>query len=537
MKKKKAALIAIISVCCLALLGLSGSLLTVLLNDSQPTVELQTEETSSMNNESNSSAINSGTTGSTSSTTSSENTNPDKNITASVVRTVSQNVCTVKFADNDEVLHNPLMGWQYYAFPEEILTSDIPDGFDIVVIETSWDKLEPNDNEFDWNYLDRSIRKLREEGKTVYLRLYLMPDDVWSIDGTPNWLWTKYNVPYQEVQGALNATGEYNLRHPLYWDKTYQAQVAEFLNAFAAHYKDGAADIIDLRCYGIYGEWDSSWLPFNWGGDTMLKTKTLNELIGLYTNAFGSYNTTRIAINVSSDKHESNEEYKKEAAFDTAMSAGFAIRYDGVGISYDKDLFASQLVNQNFPKSPVFAETYYGFDDTKFSVKNTLKAFLYYRVNGATFGFFKGNYKRMLDQHLDEFNSGLKQMGYRLLPEQIDYPEQISSGKTLTVTSTWKNSGVGVCYNKYPLAVKLVNSAGNTVYKEVDFQFDETSWVKGEDHTVTSSFQLPNHKFLPAGTYTLVISLVDDKLVPAIALPVSTQTNEREYVVGSIKID
>ena len=445
---------------------------------------------------------------------------------------------SVTFSDNGQVLKNPLMGWQYYAFPKEILTTGIPKEFDVAVIKTSWDVLEPKDNQFDWELLDRSIRKLRAEGRTVYLRLYLMPDDVWAIDGIPEWLWSKYHVPYQEIEGRLNATGEYNIRHPEYWDKTYQAQVKEFLTAFTNHYQDGAVDVVDLRCYGIYGEWDSDWLPFDWKGDMAKKQKTLNELVNLYKDAFAGHKRTKVAINVSSAQKEDNEAYYKEAAFDNALNAGFALRFDGVGDRHSSKLFANYLLEQHFPGMPVFAETWFGFDDVKFSVPNTVKAFLKMRVNSATFGFFKGNYYKMLDGYKELFDDTLKAggMGYRLLPKEISYTDTVSANGELTLQSIWENLNVGTCYNQYPLSVKLRDAKGNIVYKDTDFSFDQTGWVQGKDYAVTSRFRLPDTKYLPKGEYQLSISLVDTNLVPAISLPIGKDGNAKEYMIGSVTV-
>ena len=455
---------------------------------------------------------------------------------ATTSATAALSTKTLTYTDNGALLHNPLMGWQYYAFPDEIINQGAPDQFDVIDLMVSWDKIEPAQGEYHFDEIDKAIRILRNEGKTVYLRLYCMPDDVWNIMGLPGWLFSQVRVPYQQTEGNLHATQKYKFKHPLYYNSSYQMQLSAFINEVASHFTDGTVDVIDMRCYGIYGEWDSGWLPFDWGGDTTLKQKTLNQLITIYQKAFANHQYTKIAINIPGSTRTDYDAYLQEGAFDTALGAGFAIRFDGIGDTYNPNSFAPQLL-ASVPKTPVFAETYYGYNDQQHSVSRTIKAFLMAHSNAMTFGFYKGNISGMLQNHSEEFNDALMKMGYRLLPETVRYTDRVRSGGTFEVDTKWSNLGVGSTVFQYPLAVELVNAQGATVYKDIDFSFDLSGLTAGDSYSAASVFQLPGTAYLPRGKYQAVLSLVNKNLQPAIELPIGSDSTAKKYKLGQVTIE
>ncbi len=458
--------------------------------------------------------------------------------------------------DNGERLTNPLMGWSYYAFPEEIIKYGIPDDFDVGIIHCSWDQLEPVQGQFDFSLLTSAINRLKNDGKTVYLRLYLMPDNVWAIKGYPDWV--------RGIQGVGNFTdvtiqvlgGQYyTFSHPDYSNKIYQSLMQTFLSTLCATYEDGFVDVIDARAYGLYGEWDSNWGNY-WDTDNpqemAKKTEVLNDLVDVYKEAFGPYEYTKIAINVPSETFTTEEEfvaYEKEAAYDNAMEAGFALRFDAIANYYHKDTyFFEWLRKKNFPNTPVFSESVNGLASTT-DVITSYMAFCAARANIATFGFFKGNYEKIYSYPYDYFEETLKPserfdyqtIGYRILPKKITFSKEANVGGKIEFSSEWVNTGSGVLYRDYPLCLSLTDETGKEVYVAYrDDDFDLTKLTKESGtYTYTTKFNLPTADKLPAGTYTARIALVDknNNNKSAIALPIGETGNQsRDYAIGKITI-
>jgi len=376
-----------------------------------------------------------------------------------------------------------------------------------------------------------------------------MPDDVWNIEGYPAWV--KY------VEGVGNFTevstgvlsGSFTFSHPDYLNKVYQGLVNKFLSAVRNEYADGAVDAIDLRAYGLYGEWDSDWGNYweNQGGNYVEnKTRALNDFVKIYETAFKDYKRTKIAINVPSKAFSSEAEhaaYGKEAAYDAAMAAGFALRYDAVANSFYSNQYMNTLLKEHYPASPVFAETVYGWDLNKLNVEATYASFCKVRANIATFGFFKGNYENATGYNKNFFSDTLKPnsegeiIGYRIIPDKITYNVEANIDGKIHFVSEWKNVGAGVLFNHYSLGVSLTDASGAEAYFAVREDFDITSLIKeSENYKYETSFNLPGADKLPAGTYTLRIALVDEtnNYKSTVAMPIGGDDGNLNYAIGKI---
>lgn len=457
--------------------------------------------------------------------------------------------------DNGEVLHNPLMGWSYYAFPWEIIRYGIPDEFDVGIILCSWDQIEKTQGNFDFELVTRAVERLRNDGKTVYLRLYLMPDDVWKIAGYPSWV--KQIEGVGEFYESSIHNGAYKFEHPDYLNKIYQGLIANFLTEVRKEYDDGEVDVIDLRAYGLYGEWDSDWGNY-WTGKyadydktevQQLKSRALNEFVDLYKVAFADYDRTQIAINVPSigfDTEAEHENYWTVAGYRNAMEAGFAIRFDAFDNNIPNRLFIRRILNEYFPSTPLFGETNWGWNLERLNVEAVISSIHSLRANIATFGFFKGNYEYALQYDKDFFAKYMKPdpktgkvLGYRIIPTAIQYNKEANTGGKIHFTSQWENVGVGVLYNHYSLGLSLTDKNGKEVYFAIRDDFDITELVSESDpYLFSTTFNLPTADKLAAGTYEVRIALVDkhNNYKSSIAMPISGDDGNLNYKIGEITL-
>lgn len=447
----------------------------------------------------------------------------------------------VQFTDNGKVLHNPQMGWEAGASAEELLVYGIPAGYDVIQFRESWDVLEPEEGKYNWDKLDKAIALCKAKGVSVELGMYLQGSDVFGFTGIPDWIWTKYKIPYQIVDTSdftvLPGRDDYvATKHPLYYNKLYQEKVSNFLKAVAEHYPDGTVDIVYVRPYGLYGEWDAGWNQFDWKGDRELKRKTLRELVQIYADAFQSYKETRLFIDVPAqdggvDKYR---DYKEEAAYDLAMEHGFGIRFCGLGPGNFYGI-VGYMIDEHFPRSPVTSETWFGWEPQTYDVDETLESFYRFRCNVITFGMpVTGTQDIIRDENREMFDTALKTIGYRLLPTTIEYPSSIRAGSETQIYSCWSNLGVGVCWKQYPIRYSLHDAQGKAVWSYTDKAFDQTAWVKGNDYEFTSKVTIPQD--IAPGDYTLRIALVDKDGKARIALPIEKVPDVREYAIGSVHI-
>ncbi len=161
----------------------------------------------------------------------------------------------------------------------------------------------------------------------------------------------------------------------------------------------------------------------------------------------------------------------------------------------------------------------------------------------------------------ESFERGLRSggLGYRLVPTLVSWREELPAGYLLVLKQTWTNRNVGRLYVKHPLKLYLTDAQGNEKFSEVDTNFDETAWVRGEIYPVISVFHLP--KDLAPGLYDLRIALmggrsplpvrsasspapydvniafVDGSGKPRISLGIEGADSEKRYKLGTIRIN
>jgi len=484
-----------------------------------------------------------GTGGNTAHTESDKGNEKSEDTTAeSFTKSVEGDKTKVTFTDNDEVLMNPLMGWQITASMDEIIKHGVPDGYGSVLLRQSWDELEPEEGQFKWDKLDASIAVCQKANVSIQLGMYLQASDVYNFPGIPEWIWTKYNIPHQMVNTSslvdLGRENDYPTKHPQYENKLYQEKAGNFLRAFAARYPDGTADILDVRFYGLYGEWDTGWNPYTWPSREV-KSKALGDWLNMYIDIFKDYKKTKLCIDSIPDaaSRDRYTEYRTEARHDIAIANRFAFRTCAIGVNNIAGGITDYLVAESFPHSPVNAETYYGWDPKNFNLEQTLNTFYQVHTNIVHFGQGVAVADSIRFQNLEAFDKAAKTMGYRLLPEEITYNHNVKPGDTLTISSKWSNLGVGVCWRQYPIKYRLKDEKGNTVYEGYDKRFDQTLWVKGETYDFSSEIKLPEALFGKKAQYEIYISLIDDTGKNAIALPIGYKNNlTREYNIGSVTL-
>ncbi len=221
---------------------------------------------------------------------------------------------------------------------------------------------------------------------------------------------------------------------------------------------------------------------------------------------------------------------------------GYVARIDSLGSSWMGDDKMKELQSL-FPGVPFFGEScYFSLESTTDWHKDTRRSLQAPRdVLQAAFDDAIQCHSNTLDLREphdaklalsvapDLVSDFIAQAGYRLYPEMIEYPKQMTAGVPATINHTWKNLAVGVMPNdnvrwqkKYRVAFALIDAASKKVVATaVDKDADPGQWILGP--SVPNACQA---NFSPApspGDYQLGVALVNTQNNNAPEIQLATQ--------------
>ena len=171
----------------------------------------------------------------------------------------------------DALLHNPDMGWVLYEnYPVDTepkgsstllgLPNENFDGVEEVAVMFSWADIEKQPDEYEFSKVDFAYDYWAKRGKAIQLRLSSESLLWWANRnppagaGVPEYVLAKLppsEKQIRDMQGAkyvvVDARNQY-----------YRERLAKFLKAVDAHFSGKRpVSLIDLRGFGVWGEWHS----------------------------------------------------------------------------------------------------------------------------------------------------------------------------------------------------------------------------------------------------------------------------------------
>lgn len=448
-------------------------------------------------------------------------------------------------------LNNPGMGWvaleepTYGGHPDMGTSGSLPEVSNIS-LSTSWARIEKEEGIYDWTLLDQIIDYYVSLGKRINFRIatdtLMLPN---TYNGTPDWLFNKYNVPYQVHNytdpGPVQTYKVVDTRNA-----DYQRHLKLFLEALAEKYKDNPMiDVVEIRGWGNWGEWHSGYEYPSMAN----RMKALQDIIDQYVDSFketGKLLVLSAAWDPMHMPYESYEDYIEWSAFDYAMRLdNVTFRRDSGGnlLNYPTD---ERLLSDFFrsgKRLPLLGEYASGIAQAYSS------QFGFDLIGGIDDILFKmrPNYSTVLGwvnsavaQVADDGNSelwqrGNEKMGYRLAVDYARIPKQAKQGTELDLMLAFSNSGVGRFWYKHPLKISLLNQEGTEIYSQIDQNFDARTFVLGDVSHVYSKLNLPTN--IANGNYRLAISIVDELGNPSIRLGMAGEIEDTKvYELGQISI-
>jgi hypothetical protein len=482
----------------------------------------------------------------------------------------------IKATDTNAVLGNHWMGWGLWAGPvsaqgRRFTVEDNTTGFgdeaalfDWIMLDWMWADLEPQEGDYTWDDLDRVIDFWSQRGKQINLRVWVTDDPGW--DGKagapavcPNWVWNA-GARYHEYMGE----GGVKVREPDYVDPTYQSvylrKLQGFLTALAERYDkpDNPFNFLGCMGYGQWGEWHTMRSNYFWPSE-QVKHEVLSKVVNLYADTFRhvdlavSYCVDTYNIGTPRPHTRERQEFTKRLAqdnpdgfewrqaLDVALDRGFLLGRHGFIDGTFPTHIGRCIMEDVWWRHALYAEANWSFADMKRhrthgTLDENIDVMLEWHSNYGHFYMDSDSYQTITAEDRASFERGLKSggLGYRLVLTEASWPDELAPGTLLLLRQTWVNQNVGRCYRHHPLRLYLTDAEGVERYSEIDFSFDETTWVRGKTYNLTSVFHLPTN--LPEADYDLWIALVDLEGEPQIRLAIAGDDAHKRYRLGKLRI-
>ena len=348
------------------------------------------------------------------------------------------------------------LGWQ----------GDFPEA-DSVSLSLSWGNVEAADGKYDWSEMDKAIDYWTSLGKKINMRLAADLNTIgYPLAGVPDWIGDDYGVPYTVEPGVGTiGTRLYDLANP-----TFLKFHDRFVRVFAERYRDNPmVDVIEIRSYGWWGEWHSS------GNFRSLEERvtTLRHMLDIWQEAWGD---KLMAVSASYEYNRQYEPYEVldtsmddfayASAFDYTVQKGMTFRRDGIGAAlhyWDEKLLEDTfkmnnrlpLLGEHFGGCHVFLNKVNGYDLTGFMSEALYKLHSNYMT---AIGWVGNAFVEVTAPKEKGGSPEIVDLGYRLVPNRLEYDTELCPGGTLRLSQLWSNTAAGRAWQKADLTVYLTGT-------------------------------------------------------------------------------
>jgi hypothetical protein len=477
----------------------------------------------------------------------------------------AQPVTVVPMEDDKVVLHNPDMGWVLYenypldqrpggsstllALPDEVFAP-----VDAVAIMFSWQDIETREGEYDFSNADFAYDYWKKRGKQIQLRMSTESLLWWSNlsppagKGIPDYVLDKIPADKKQVRKESNLAYAVVDAREAY----YLARLEKFLAAVAGHFsKHRPVILIDLRGFGLWGEWHSGYRYATLGD----RRAALIDIIELYSKCFKD---NQLALSYSYDPDgprelragptnrfdaaftTSYDDYLRYSAFDHALKvSNVTFRRDGAGGAvHSNERKLNEEAFQMLKKGPMFSE----FVDSYAQSKKGRKGWVEWKIDDSLslhpnyvnlLGWQGGDARDFMKERPDLIDHGLLNMGYRLVPIKVQYPATIQANVSFRLVSQWVNRAVGRAMRDYNLRLTLTDADGQSISIADAGPTGCDQWIKGQAYPLGSDVTFRN---IVAGQYALRLSLIDPESNAPIALPLADGDGKGGYKVGALTV-
>ena len=463
--------------------------------------------------------------------------------------------------DTGVALINPGMGlvhyhysnrlWAYGMYSKPSDTEPLP-GTSVVYFRVLWSDIEPREGVYRWDIFDSVAQNWIKAGKQLAFRIICCNQ---TVNATPDWvreagakgIWFKYRSETAEPRWE-----------PVYDDPVFLEKYANLLKAFAARYDgDESVAFVDIGSIGMYGEGHT-------GDTSKLSRAETARLARLHMDLHKRYLPNTYLV-ISDDVANSiSQDPNLPPLLEYARQLGIGFRDDSLmcgKVCWYHDWWARFFA----PTLPVVLETgHYTLCSSRgrWRQEKVLESVEKHQASYFTFHGFPDDFRH---SHTAEIEAVNRRLGYRLMPEKVEFPAEVKMGEDVEIVSWWLNKGVAPCLPGGFVSWALCDGKGNVCWSFTDERFNVASLPPTPDRplppvrnvsTGRFGYRAPippwndqvladlrksgrvvetAHDMLAPGTYTLCVSVGNRQGTPKIALPLAGG-NSRRYPIGRVMV-
>lgn len=427
------------------------------------------------------------------------------------------NLRTVRPKLIDDVLYNPGMGFT---------TAGCFDGdaagypkSTIAYWGWYWDKIEPNNGQFRWDIIDKTLKEAKSRGQRLAIRI--MPSNGRS--GVPQWyreLGAK-GFAYTSESGGKNWMPDHN-------DMLYLKYMGRLVKEFGKRY-DGHPDIdhVDIRSLGHWGEWHFGYVKPR----PIVKPEIRRALVDIYLDSFKK---TRLVMLINGGK---------ELAYAVSKGAGWRADCLGdlrAGWNHMEDKYQQCLdqanANNIWKRAPVIFESCWVMQH--WAEKGWDVDFIFSEALRWHCSVFNNKSSPIPPKWWPATEKFLKKMGYRLVLRYITVPTKVKAGNELKIEAEWENLGVAPPYRKYTVAFRLRplghRRSRAIPIKDPETDIDVRKWLPGK-HQICLDLQIP--VTIEPGRYYLDVGILDPYTrEPTVSLAIEGRDGQGWYSLSELEV-
>lgn len=461
---------------------------------------------------------------------------------------------------------------------EDYIKANMP-GMSVMYFRLAWSDIETKEGVYDWSVLDLQIDRWSKAGFKIALRATASENrDPYA---TPKWVFDQGAKVYRWDTKTKHIDPNGNCYEPDFGDPIFLAKLDDFVKEFAKKY-DGDPRIIavDIGSFGVYGEghtgsstkvgYDQSVVQKHIDIHRKYFQKTpvvVNDDIAdhqrdMTPDAFGNLTgrvpkrdndivqyAQRQGLWFRDDSIIVNK--KPERAYYDAYMADWFYKTTPVTIepnnytppkplptptdplpeSIDAEVVGNGWCNPNrfFDAVEAYHASYVGANwfpmpflmDPPQSNWFSMPPL---HAGGPRFVGLKGLMSKIAQR-----------MGYRLQYTNLSWPSEITPGKEFRLKFALRNNGVAPCYPGGFARIALVDSSGAVKASWQESNFNVRDLETGPVDSATAHEASPHFNLPSAGTYTVMVSVVNEKTKEPFQLPYDNG-KDGSYPVGTLKV-
>ncbi len=381
-----------------------------------------------------------------------------------------------------------------------------------------WEQVEPQEGQYNWEFIDDHLERARGNGQTLEFRIMLEWPGEYDV-GIPQWLVDK------GVKLRLTNCEDEDYYSPDLEDPIIKEYHSKLIRALGERY-DGHPDLgsVDIGSVGMWGEWHTYCHP-----ELMPSREERSEIIDLYYESFP--NTPLVAL-VDDKEGIQYAAQKGQSAWRGDCWGNYFPK--GSGWNHHKNSYwpANNLIPEAWKSEPVALESC-GTMKSWYSEGNAITQIVDDAISWhATLAQNKSDF--IPENFKAEVERLVMKLGFRLVLRDINYAALIIPGSSQTLALDWENKGIAPPYRDHRIAFRLRDSS-NVIHAMYISGQSIRGWLPGNT-TIEIDYPIP--KELSEGSYTLELGLVfhsaSDRIVPIANQGI---TDDGWYVVGTMEVE